>query len=161
MAWTGTGPEYAEWFMDAPEELHEKQPMSGMLAEQMVEADPEQGRTRVRFEPDGRFVNYSGNVHGGVIAFMLDETIGVTAFVHVGTRFRGTAEGKVTLYRPLKPGRVFVEARVVHLAKTMMFIEARLTTEAGDLIASSSATIGVGDAGASHAGTRAASAVEA
>lgn len=139
MGWDGKF--FTNWLREYPESFFEKQPLSARLKESFEELDHERGLARLSFEIGADFCNYSGRVHGGTIALMIDEAIGVAAFSYVGDRFKATVESKTSFFRSLWPGAVVVEAKVVHLAPTLCFLEAKVIDQEGAVVAKSMATI--------------------
>lgn len=137
------GEHFVDWFMTGREEIYQMQPLSKMIGEEFIEIDKSTGRVKIKYVIDRLLCNYSGKVHGGIIALLLDEAIGASSFCVVGQLFRCTIEAKVNYFRPLRPGDIFVEAWMSHQAKTMLFMEAQLYDEAGSVFAKSSATISV------------------
>jgi uncharacterized protein (TIGR00369 family) len=51
-----------------------------------------------------------------------------------------TLELKVSFLRPGRVGKLVCDARVVHMARSVAFLEAALTDDEGNLIATSTAT---------------------
>jgi uncharacterized protein (TIGR00369 family) len=80
-------------------------------------------------------------VQGGFITAMLDETMGPAALSELGPGFTvPTLELKVSFLRPVLPGVVVSDARVIHRGKSVVFTEATLTGEDGKLLAKASGT---------------------
>jgi uncharacterized protein (TIGR00369 family) len=103
----------------------------------MVEA----GRVRVRFDARPDFCNSMGNVQGGFLAAMLDDSMGPALFTLLdGGQFAPTLEMKVSFLRAARPGSIVGEGRVAHRTKNVAFLEGTLATEDGDVIAMASAT---------------------
>ena len=73
---------------------------------------------------------------------MLDETMGPAALSQLGPgHMIPTLELKVSFLRPARPGRLVSDGRVVHMGKSVAFLEgvARATTTA-TLVATATAT---------------------
>lgn len=116
-------------------------PSAALLGWRLVAVDPEAGIIRAEFEARPEFLNPLGTVQGGFLAAMLDDTMGpaATAFLG-GTAFAQTLELKTSFHRPGRLGRLYAEGRVVHRGREIVFLEGRLTSPEGELIASASAT---------------------
>lgn len=102
-------------------------PVANLLGWQLEDIDPEEGTIRVRFEARPEFTNPLGNVQGGILASMLDDTMGpaLVATLPPG-QFAPTLEMKVSYIAPAKVGPLWGEGRVVHAGKTNAFVEANL-----------------------------------
>jgi uncharacterized protein (TIGR00369 family) len=67
---------------------------------------------------------------------MLDDTMGPPVLLMTEGRFYTVTIGlTVSFLAPARPGRLFGEGQVVELGKTVAFLEANLSDEAGTLIA--------------------------
>jgi len=101
----------------------------------------EPGRVRFEFQASERFLNPAGVVQGGFLTVMLDETMGPAALSQLGPgHFVPTLELKVSFLRPARVGRLVADARVVHLGKSVAFLEGSLTDDEGNVVATSTAT---------------------
>lgn len=111
-------------------------PCAELLGWEVLGARPEEGWIRVGFEGRPQFRNPAGYIQGGFLAAMLDDTMGPAAFIHgQGAIFTPTIDMHVTFLAPAKPGRLTGEGRVVQMGKTIAFMEATLTDEAGVVVA--------------------------
>lgn len=82
--------------------------------------------------------NPQGTLHGGVIGFVLDVSMG-----HLLNRQAGpgaTLEMKVQYVRPVSGGRVRCEARFLRRGRSMSFLESRMTDARDRLVAAATAT---------------------
>jgi len=83
--------------------------------------------------------NPQGSLHGGVIAFALDVSMG-----HLIRRTTGraavTLEMKTQYIRPAVSGRVRCEARFLKRGRTVSFLESRMTDADGKVVAAATAT---------------------
>jgi len=83
--------------------------------------------------------NPQGSLHGGVIAFALDVSMG-----HLIRRATGraavTLEMKTQYIRPAVSGRVRCEARFLKRGRTVSFLESRMTDADGKVVAAATAT---------------------
>jgi uncharacterized protein (TIGR00369 family) len=116
-------------------------PAAKLLGWKVLEAEPGSGRIRVQFEATHEFTNPIGNVQGGILAAMLDDTLGpALATTFSGQEFAPTLELKINFIRPAKPGTLIGTGRVVHRGGTVAFLEGSLQDAAGNLIATATAT---------------------
>jgi molybdopterin converting factor subunit 1 len=101
----------------------------------------EPGHVRMEYQATDTFLNPAGVVQGGFLTVMLDETMGPAALSALGPGHGApTLELKVSFLRPGRVGKLVCDARVVHLARSVAFLEASLTDDDGNLIATSTAT---------------------
>ena len=81
---------------------------------------------RFEFEASEQLLNPTGVVQGGFLAAMLDETMGPAALSALGPVTCPDARPERQLHPPAAPGRLVADGRVVHLGKTVAFLEASL-----------------------------------
>src|ERR1700755_973290 len=107
------------------------------LGMQVLEAVPGSGQVTTQFQARPEFANPIGNVQGGFIAAMLDDTIGpAIAATPESTQFSPTLEIKVSFLRAARVGASFIgRGRVVHRGRSVVFAEAELEDAGGKLIA--------------------------
>ena len=131
-----TGP-----FWDAMEGRAPMPPVATLLGWQLEDIDPDAGTIKVRFEARPEFTNPLGNIQGGILASMLDDTMGpaLVATLPPG-QFAPTLEMKVSYVAPAKVGPLWGHGRVVHAGRTTGFVEADLVDADERLIARASAT---------------------
>jgi uncharacterized protein (TIGR00369 family) len=83
-----------------------------------------------------------GNVQGGFLAAMLDDTLGPALAATLGDgEFAPTLELKVSFLRPAAPGRITGTGRVVHRGGSIAFLAGELRDETGDVLATATATV--------------------
>jgi molybdopterin converting factor subunit 1 len=110
-----------------------------LLGARPLHAEP--GHVRFEFHASELFLNPAGAIQGGFLTVMLDETMGPAALSALGPGFTvPTLELKVSFLRPGRVGRLVADARVVHLGRSVAFLEASLSDDDGNLIATSTAT---------------------
>jgi uncharacterized protein (TIGR00369 family) len=103
--------------------------------------DPDHGTIEVGFTASPAFLNPVGNVQGGFLAAMLDDTLGPALVATLGPgQFAPTLELKVNFLRPARPGPLVGRGRVVHRGGTIAFLEGSLADESGALVATATAT---------------------
>ena len=83
--------------------------------------------------------NPQGSLHGGVIAFALDVSMG--HLIHRTTGRPGiTLEMKIQYVRPALSGRVRCEGRFLKRGRTISYLESRMTDADGKLLAAATST---------------------
>lgn len=81
-------------------------PAAATLGISVQRVDPDRGEFEETFEALGGFLNPAGNVQGGFVAAMLDETLGpALAATLERDEFAPTLELKVNFLRPATLGR--------------------------------------------------------
>jgi uncharacterized protein (TIGR00369 family) len=111
-------------------------PSSKLLGWHLIDARPSEGWVRIGFDGKRDFCNPAGFVQGGILSAMLDDTMGPAVFVMTdGKLYTATITMTVNFLAPAKPGKLIGEASVTQLGKTVAFIEGRLMSEAGIVLA--------------------------
>jgi molybdopterin converting factor subunit 1 len=109
------------------------------LGSRPLHAEP--GHVRIEFRASEQMLNPIGVVQGGFITAMLDEAMGPAALAALGPGYSvPTLELKVSFLRPVRPGRMVADARVVHQGKSVVFMEGSLLDGEGQLVATATAT---------------------
>ena len=127
--------------MDAPRspsifDNFEAPPSARLLGWTLRAIDTHAGTIEIGFTADERFLNPAGTVQGGFLAAMLDDTQGPAFFgMTHGEQYAPTIDFNISFVKAAKPGRFVGKGRVVSRGKTIVFTEAELFDEAGDLIA--------------------------
>ena len=107
-------------------------------------AEVEPGRVVFAGEPDGRYLNPVGTIHGGWVATLLDScmTCAVHSTLPAGQACT-TVELKINFVRPLSDtiGAVRAEGRVIHAGKTISTAEGKLIDAKGTLLAHGTTTV--------------------
>lgn len=117
-------------------------PAAKLLGWKVLEATPDSGRIRVQYEATADLANPLGDVQGGFVAAMLDDTVGPALATTLGKdEFGVTIELKTNFIRPAKVGKLVGEGRVVHRGTSIAFVEGTLTDAEGKLIATATATL--------------------
>ncbi|HJV46774.1 MAG TPA: PaaI family thioesterase [Bacillota bacterium] len=92
----------------------------------------------VEFLVEEYMYNPQGTLHGGVISFILDVSMG-----HLCKKVLGTAvtlEMKTQYLRPIRSGKARCQASFLKKGRTVLSIESRLWDEHGELAAMATAT---------------------
>ncbi len=116
-------------------------PAAATLGWELVDADTDAGSIEVEFAANQGLTNPMGNIQGGFLAAMLDDTLGpaLVATLDHG-RFEVTLELKVSFLRPARVGRLVGRGRVVHRGGSVAFLEGSLTDSEGATVATATAT---------------------
>ena len=116
-------------------------PCAELLGWRLLDARPKDGWVRVGFEGRREFLNPAGFVQGGLLAAMLDDTMGPAMFIHSeGRVFTPTIDMHVSFIVPAKAGPIFGEGQVVQAGKSIAFLEGKLTDATGTLLARATAS---------------------
>jgi uncharacterized protein (TIGR00369 family) len=100
--------------------------------------DAEKAACRVTFEMTDMLRNPQGSLHGGIMASVMDISMG-----HLIAKVAGpgaTIEMKVQFMRPVMNGKVTCEGRFNRRGRSLSFMESRLTGADGTLAALATAT---------------------
>ena len=115
-------------------------PISRLLGWRLIDLKPEEGMIRIGFEGREEFCNPSGFIQGGILAAMLDDTMGPAVFAMTdGRLYTATVSMTVNFISPAEPGPIIGEARVIQLGRTIAFMEGRLDRADGQRIATATA----------------------
>jgi uncharacterized protein (TIGR00369 family) len=110
------------------------------LGMELIDADPENGTIELAFAAIEDWTNPTGNVLGAFQAAMLHDTVGPALLATLESdQFQSTLEISVHFLRPLRPGRVIGNGRVVHRDGDLAYLEASLVDPAGATVATASA----------------------
>jgi len=117
-------------------------PAAALLGWELSWVAPERGEIEVFFDAHGGFLNPMGNVQGGFLAAMLDDTLGPALAATLGDgEFAPTLELKVSFLRPASPGRITGTGRVVHRGGSIAFLAGELRDDTDDVLATGTATV--------------------
>ena len=112
-----------------------------LLGWRLLDACLEEGWIKLGFEGKPEFCNPAGFIQGGMLSAMLDDTMGPAVLVmSEGRLYTTTISMTVNFLSPAKPGPIIAEARVTQLGKTVAFVEAKLMTEDGTVLATATAS---------------------
>lgn len=116
-------------------------PCAELLGWHVIDADIENGWIRIGFEGRPEFLNPAGFVQGGLLAAMLDDTMGPAVFAMTeGRLYTATMDMNVSYLAPARAGPLFGEGQVVQLGKSVAFLEARLMDAEGAILARATST---------------------
>ena len=102
-------------------------PCAQTLGMEFVQIDGERGTVEVKFEAKAEFLNPAGNVQGGFLAAMLDDTMGpaLIATLDAG-EYAPTVNLNVQFHRPAKAGSLRSVGRVVLRGKEICQLSGEL-----------------------------------
>lgn len=109
---------------------------------QLVSYDEEASRVRVEFDARDEFCHSGGVVQGGFVTGWIDAAMAYA--IHHKTSYELTPlslEIKISFLNSARPGRVFAEAWIERLGRSIAFLEGHLLNESGDVIARGSSTV--------------------
>ncbi len=116
-------------------------PASDTMGFHVVRVDQANKEIEVTCEGRPEFCNPAGQVQGGFLMAMLDETMSVAAVVASNmTAFVPTLEMKTSFLRPALPGTLKVVGRVAKWGRQICFLEGELYDAEGRLLAKASST---------------------
>ena len=95
--------------------------------------DADDGKARLVVEADDRHLNPAGAVHGGLLATLVDTTMGA-AVKSVVDDAPATSQLTVTYLRPGKPGKLQVSARVGKRGDSLTICEADVEQDGKTLV---------------------------
>jgi uncharacterized protein (TIGR00369 family) len=122
----------------------ETPPAAALLGWKALHLEP--GHVRVQYTARPEFGNPHGAIQGGFLAAMLDDAMGPALFTTLpADQFAPTIEMKVNFVRPARPGPIMAEGTLVHKTNSIAFLEGKLTTIDGELIATATATARIFD----------------
>jgi uncharacterized protein (TIGR00369 family) len=128
-------------FWDVMEGRAEQPPAAVLLGWQLLAVDPDAGTIEVAFTATEQFLNPVGVVQGGLLAAMLDDTLGPALVATLGPdEFAPTADLHVQFLRPARPGRLVGRGRIVRRTAGIGFLAGELVDESGEVVATATAT---------------------
>jgi uncharacterized protein (TIGR00369 family) len=128
-------------FWDVMEGRAEGPPAAALLGWELLAVDPEAGTIEVAFTASEQFLNPFGAVQGGLLAAMLDDTLGPALVATLGPgELAPTTDLHVQFLRPARPGRLVGRGRIVRRGGTVGFMAGELVDESGTVVATATAT---------------------
>ncbi|HTQ76404.1 MAG TPA: PaaI family thioesterase [Burkholderiales bacterium] len=102
--------------------------------------DSEKGEVEVEFEGRPEFTNPVGNIQGGILAAMLDDTMGPALASRLAAgEFAPTLNLNVSFEKPARVGVILGRGRVVKQGRDVCFLSGELFQE-GERVAAATAT---------------------
>jgi uncharacterized protein (TIGR00369 family) len=119
---------------------------SRLLRWKLLTLDPANGAIKVEFTAVPDFINAIGTIQGGIITAMLDDAMGPVATAFLGGHHMApTVELKTNFMRPATVGPLFVEAKVVHRGRDILFLEGVMKDKEATLVATATSTARIYD----------------
>jgi uncharacterized protein (TIGR00369 family) len=111
-------------------------PSAALLGWRLKDLNVAEKTITVGYEAKPEFLNPVGNVQGGILAAMLDETLGAVVLAVTNGEFTtATVDLHVSYIRPVKPGPISVVAQITNMGKQLAFMEGKLFSGDGKLSA--------------------------
>jgi uncharacterized protein (TIGR00369 family) len=101
--------------------------------------EAEDGTARLEVEVDDRHLNPAGAVHGGMLATLVDTTMGAAVRSTVDEEAPATSQLTITYLRPGRTGRLLVTAKVSKRGDSLTMCEAEVEQD-GKVLAHALAT---------------------
>ena len=92
------------------------------------------GQATLEVDADDRHLNAAGTVHGGMLATLVDATMGAAIRSAVDGETPATSQLTLTYLRPGKPGRLVVTARIRKRGNRLTVCEADVEQEGESLV---------------------------
>jgi len=110
------------------------------LGASIIETAPEKGAIVMTYEGKPEFTNPVGNIQGGMLAAMLDDTMAIALLATLGeNEFAPTLELKINFISPAKIGKLTGRGKVLSKGSRVGVIEGELWQEE-KLVAKATAT---------------------
>lgn len=93
-----------------------------------------EGRATLSMDVDERHLNAAGTIHGGLLATLVDTTMGAAIFSAVEDELPATSQLTVTYLRPGTPGPLTVTASVSKRGDRLAICEAEVEQEGKSLV---------------------------
>lgn len=114
--------------------------VAATLGMKITRVDAEAGIVEADFEGKPEFTNPVGNVQGGILAAMLDDTMGPALACQLAAgEFAPTLNLTISFLKPAKPGTLRGVGRVVRKGRDVCYLAGELSQN-GELVATATAT---------------------
>jgi uncharacterized protein (TIGR00369 family) len=128
-------------FWDVMEGRAAPPPAGVLLGWELVAVDPDAGTIEMSFTATEHFLNPFGAVQGGLLAAMLDDTLGPALVATLGPgESAPTTDLHVQFLRPARPGRLVGRGRIVRKGRDVGFMAGELVDDSGEVVAVATAT---------------------
>lgn len=115
-------------------------PAARTLGMSILHVDPEAGVLEAEFDGRTEFTNPAGNIQGGFLSAMLDDTMGpALASQLAGGEFAPTLNLNVQFFSPARPGKLRGIGRVEKRGSGICYLSGELSQE-GKIVAKATAT---------------------
>lgn len=116
-------------------------PISSLLGFELRSIDPEAMTIEVGFTARPESCNPVGDIQGGMLCAMLDDTLGPALVATLGEgQWAPTTDLHVQFLSPAKPGPLVARGRVTRKGRAVAFLAGELLDEGGRVIATGVAT---------------------
>ena len=117
-------------------------PCSDLLGWRLLGHDTDRGWIKVGFDARADFVNPAGRVQGGMLAAMLDDTMGPAVLVKTeGALYPSTIDMNISFLAAAKPGPLVCEGEVLRLGKSVGFVSGLLMDEDGRVLVRATSSV--------------------
>jgi uncharacterized protein (TIGR00369 family) len=121
-----------------------RSPAARLIGRKVTRTNRKTGEMWLQFRSQPSFLNRHGFVQGGLLAAMLDSTVGCTAMASLQPEESiVTLEMKVTYLRPAPSGILRGCGRILQRGRSILFVEGDLRDPKGNTLARASATLRV------------------
>ena len=128
-------------FWDVMEGRRDPPPAAVLLGWKLLSIDPEAGTIEVAFTATDQFLNPAGDVQGGILAAMLDDTLGPALVATLGEgEWAPTLDLQVQFLTSAKPGELRGHGRVVRRGRDIAFMAGELRDPRDVVVATATAT---------------------
>jgi uncharacterized protein (TIGR00369 family) len=112
-----------------------------MLGWKFLSYDAENSEAKIEFDASAALTNPMGNIQGGMLSAMLDDCMGPALYACLAANQTAvTLESKTSYLNPASPGTIFGQGRIEHLKGGICFTSGQLSNEAGEILATATAT---------------------
>jgi acyl-CoA thioesterase len=119
-------------------------PLGEFLGLTINQGEPSSGRADVGLEVGDNHLNPHGMAHGAVAFAMMDTAMGAAVMTIVPEgHLCATIEVHTRFHRPVRPGPLVAEAKVLTPGRRVVQLEARTTDAEGRLVASATSSFAV------------------
>jgi uncharacterized protein (TIGR00369 family) len=102
-------------------------PAAVLLGWRLIDLNLAERWIKVGFDGKPEFRNPAGNIQGGILAAMLDDTMGPIVIAATDKKaFPATVDLSVSFIRPVKPGPITVLAQITSMGRQLVFLEGKL-----------------------------------
>lgn len=109
----------------------------------ILHVDPEAGVLKAEFDGKVEFTNPAGNIQGGFLSAMLDDTMGPALACQLAVgEFAPTLNLNVQFFSPAKPGKILGVGRVEKRGGGICYLSGDLSQE-GRIVAKATATAAI------------------
>ncbi|MDT0277287.1 PaaI family thioesterase [Blastococcus goldschmidtiae] len=131
-------------FWDVVEGRAEPPPVARLLGFRLMHVDPQAMTIETGFTATKAFLNPAGHIQGGMLAAMLDDTMGpaLVATLDAG-QWAPTTDLHVQFHRPALPGPIKGHGRVVRRGGSVAFLAGELLDAEGRTVATAVATASI------------------